>query len=81
MTIDPPVSWLTANPATNKINLNLEGTYDRSLIGSHTFTIKKEVTFPDDYTQTTFTTIDVQETFTVDILDPCLTTTLDAVTA
>ena len=81
MTITPSVSWLTANTGTNQINLDLFGTYDRSLIGQHTFTIKKEVTYPDDYTQSTYTTIDVTETFIVDILDPCLTTTIDTVTS
>ena len=84
VTITPPdasFTWLTANTGTSEIELNLAGTYDRSLIGIHTFTITKEVTYPDDYTQTTFTTIDVTETFDVEIIDPCLSTTVAAVTA
>ena len=53
VTITPPdasFTWLTANTGTSEIELNLAGTYDRSLIGTHTFTITKEVTYPDDYT-------------------------------
>ena len=75
------VPWLTVNPSSGTGVINLPQSFDRAIIGTHSFTLTKKVTQPDDYTRSTFTDVTQSETFTVEILDPCLNTVLDTLTA
>jgi hypothetical protein len=47
---------------------------DLSLLGEYTFTIRSEITVPDDYTMTTSTVIFVEEIVTV-YVEPCFVDT------
>lgn len=76
VTIGPAVSWLTADTGTDELSLNLDGTFDRSLIGSHTFTVYKEIAYADGIALDSYSTLSEAETFTVEIEDPCLGATL-----
>jgi hypothetical protein len=51
---------------------------DLSLLGEYTFTIRSEITVPDDYTMTTSTVIFVEEIVTV-YVEPCFVDTYIAV--
>ena len=81
VSMSPSESWLSVNSGSSQIDLNLASTYDRNLIGDHVFTLTKSISVPDDHTLTSYSTVEVEEQFTVHILDPCLTTTIDPIIA
>lgn len=48
----------------------MPSTSDLSLIGVYTVTIRAEISVPDDYTKTTYTTIPVEYTYDLR-MEPC----------
>ena len=50
---------------------------DLDLIGSYVVTIRSEISIPDDYTKTTFTTMSAEHDFIV-FVEPCLVSTYEA---
>ena len=52
-------------------------TEDASLIGAYTVTLRSEISFPDDYTLATFTTMTDQYDFTI-YIEPCKITNFEA---
>ena len=75
------MSWITADPTAGTGTINIPKTFDRDIIGIHTFELTKTVSEPADYTKTTYNEIIITETFIVEIIDPCLTTVLDPLSA
>ena len=75
------VPWLIADSSTGTGVINLPQSFDRAIIGTYSFTLTKKVNQPDDYSRATYTDVTQSETFTVDILDPCLNTVLNTLTA
>ena len=52
---------------------------DLALIGFYVVSIRSEISVPDDYSKTTFTTMSAEHTFTV-FIEPCLVDTYEATT-
>ena len=53
---------------------------DRSKVGTYTVTITHTIQEPTDYTKTAFIEHKIEYDFTIEILDPCETTTINAMT-
>ena len=73
--LSPTLSWLSLtlpwlSVDKNKNEIELTKTDDRSFIGAHPITLTKFVLVPDS-TLSTYTKVQIQEKFTVYILDPC----------
>lgn len=73
--IDLPF-FMNHNLASRTLNLPL--TNDLSIVGIYQVTIRAEVTFFDDYTQSTSTTHFIEQTITVTVL-ACQVTSFDSV--
>ena len=66
----PP--FVTHNEATS--DFTIPQTSDLSLIGEYIVTLRSEISIPDDYTMTTYTTLFVEYDFIIR-MEPCLVTT------
>ena len=56
--------------------ITLPYTEDKSLVGSSTIKLVVSISQPDDYTKATYTLLESEGEFQVEIIDPCLTTEL-----
>ena len=69
----PP--FVTHNEGTSDFTIELN--LDLSIIGSYKVTIRSEILIPDDFTQTSFTTMFVEYEFLI-LIEPCLVDTYAA---
>ena len=72
---DLPVFVTHNGPASDDFTVPFNN--DLALIGSYVVTIRSEISIPDDYTKTSFTTINAEHKFTV-FIEPCLVSKYEA---